>query len=783
MTEKNIKIGAGVNDAGFKKLQETLKKSKKDSDELGKSIKSINQEFKTLDKEIQGRVKAVEKLAGAFKALKSAITGNGIINVPSGGQPQNSFNNQFNNKVVGGGRGAAGGIPATQQGPNPWQPPIGSMGQFNWQNVGPQSPNSNVSNVPSITRQQIGQGMQVVGGVGTELADFIKGFNTNAEVGLANIAGTRNRMFDRLMGHDISDAYVGRKNYLNRGKDRNIRGNQEELDFMDYVKTEGKKKGGAWETAGNAIAEGMAKSRELRKEISSAVGAETQVQKYSTMAGKLALERVSMGGQVLQGVGDLLTAKNLGAGTITGGAALGAKTLNSIGSYSDWQGAAKSAETLSDADKQLSHQQIRLMQNFIDKAGMVLQGDLRLGGRGVNMMSRGAGAGMMGGEAISFGSGVANRFGQGMGNSLINFGLNRRMVGGDAGLMAGVAGQAGFGLGDNISNESRSQRGIKAITDAIALGASKGMSDPQSMEALSTAVANAISRYGGSGAGVLGYATSGMDSANFNPLMIQERMQALQSFSGAESANPYFRSMALAGANQALGSSSSYVSTQALGGSIQDLISGMGGDKFKALGISDEMVQKQIYDRAARALTGASMGSSKESLKLKGMIGGAKSSEDIINAILGSEGGVDLASAITEGTFFGDFASNKKFFGGLKMSGGAGAGDLKKIGGAAMAAEQTMASADVQFIAAAFKGDGAQKFSDVLKIYGKMVTDFANNPPPEEGRAEGAVNVLKSVESLVEAIMRYGGDEKVTEKVKVIKERLERHGKKNGTQN
>lgn len=774
MADNNLKIGANVQDSGFKKLQDTLKKSKKEAEDLGKSVRSINQEFKTLDKDIQNRSKALEKLANAFKTLRTAMLGTGVTNLGGINGP-----NSFNNGRGGGGSGIGGGafnngnnginnVPGIGMGP-PRQPPVPPSNTV----FPPVNPNNwnQPRRVTDFRREEsIWSKANTAFRIGGTMTDYLRDSHTMPEQGIAAIANIRNRMFDGLMGHNISDAAAFVYNNKQQGSLRRNQGSE----MMDrWAQSGAAQVSKINEDLGKAVGKGFEKYLDGNKKMAEALGEDTRVQSFSALSDKTGVQDVAAFIQLGMGLAKAGGMGKAGSQAIAEGVDAVTGAVRHVNSFSSNVAAAQSADTMKETVKAINHQDIAMMQNFVNKAGMILQGDMRMRS-GVNLMGRGVRAGMMGDEAISFGTGVADQFGQGMGNGLINFGIDRRLRGGNAGLMASLAGQAGFGIGGNENNEARTARGIKSITDAIALGVEKGMKDPQSMEALSQAIAGAISKYGGNGGLTAQFLTSGMTADTFNPLLIKERAQALGSFSGAEQSNPYFRTMGLADANTILGNRSDYTTTQALGGSLEELFAG--GAESEALGITEDDRKQAIFSRIARVLKGASMGTGKSSERLRGMIGNAEGNEDIINNVINSQGGAELAAAITKGNFMGDFKSNFNMFQSMKLQGGAGSNlDLSKINTSGLAAQQTMANADIKFITELLGNkDKANTFKETLRAFAAMQEAMFKNPVPE-GQEHSVTNVMKAIEGLVKTIVDSGGEGAV---IKKIEEKADRIGRK-----
>ncbi len=766
--DKSLKIGMKFDDKGGKAAAQSLGDLKKKTDDFNKSVGGLNKSLKSLNVELKLKVKdfgaltkEIEKTGKTFqsqikdvtaytkaletlnKALgantKSASRGRG-----RGATVSNGVATPTAATTAGGLGGNAGGAPS-----NPiFVTVVGGNGQSNGSGQMLPLPGGGYQNANSRRRNAwINGGTNVAAGnwpggiphgsfniprhqdvkvganVGKEIANYFQEMKLLPAQNQAGVRGFRGNMMKNMMGGDFSDA-LALQIMNSEGKSA-------------YDKFGGTKLLGASSFLGGVSGTAAGVPGGLPGVIGGGLKGMADASKMSMFGGK-----------------DKIEADTMGAG---------------IG-----------------AVKEMNPEKMMIFQNLLQNSQAGLAASRRLGGMGVGSAWAGVGAGMgpqeswqyltqganqfgaqvmMGGEGgskqVATGKTIqdpkkiaqwqsyqenmdpaawASMYGQAVSNGSMNtpemkaqrtrsrglgqIGLDFQEKGFDRNVMTGLMGNVqAMGSGDNGSRMAATE---KMFMKAVGEGVSKGITDIQTLEALSTAIAGAaVSRTGGvmDGTGQLGNMLSmGMDGKNSNPIAIAQRMEGLTAFGAAQQSNPFLKNRSMARAVSVLGNDAEMGDVMGLSGaSPQDLLSS--GGALGAAGITNKQRLSMLRGTLEDNLR---MGSS-SSKKMRGMVdkyGG-------YDAALQHEDFRKQAAFTLQGSVggYGDYQSTNRAleaFSMMKPDDGteAGAGkslkDLKNASGGFGASASAQAKVQAQALSDAFTPEASELFSKTLASIGDM---------------------------------------------------------------
>ncbi len=732
------KSSSFADDKAIKKMKDALKLLKKEMDTFAKdATKSFDNVGKSVDKSI----KQVNLLSAAVAKLGKQVAGVGSINLgggnsgngnrpppvsPPGGRPPS-----------GAGRGGGGSGGNNQQ--QGWGFGPARMGAG--ASYGLQTPWGS---------QTTAYNMSIAGNTMGAIANSIQGMQLGGLKGVGDLSGVRNQKIDQIMNYDLSSVFgVGKSVNQAGSKERFNRKDDAEQDFTKYLKDKFP------DVMSGAVEDGLQNALQLKKQVGSGIVSDREqlITKAGSPMGGLPSKIATFIDPAMQTVGGMSTGS------------IGGKQIQDITTgvlevnkrFMNYQDKVFEAQTMTEKDRleqQVDGGTLKVQQNLVNRSGMMLPAQLRTG-NAMKMLGIGQRSGMSSGEAAQYGTGVFDQFGSGMGNQLAGFGSQARAkLGGNAGGFASMAGMAGMGSGSSeYSNDGRASKGLDILRRALADGVKAGLKDPQSMEAFAQPIAEAIRQSGGRGGFMGGYLLNGINSDNANPEVLRQRAGALGQVSAGEQSNPYLRSSGLAGARNALGADASYVSTQALGGSLQSLVTG--GREMDALGITAGQRSQALTDRMRSLLSTATAGGGKESAELKSYV--ASQGGDVLS-ILKNPAMREKAAAVVKGTVGGldDFTSTANFFegiGGALTGQGLGGSrlDLDKMktkGGSFMAAEQTKTAIDIKAFSEALTRPGLQEnLSAMVKSLNGLLSLDAN---AEKG--EIATKAFEAIEKIFKEI-------------------------------
>lgn len=729
-----------IDDKAIKKFKDATKQLKKEMDAFAKDAAKA---FDTVGKSVDKSIRQVNQLTAAVSRLSRATSGVGSINIGGSGGGGSGGNSGRPPPVSPpGGSGGANRRTEDQQGFG-FGPPRMGIGF----NHGLQTPWGS-----QTTAQNIGLGSTALGAIAKSIQDAQLG----GLKGVGDLSGVRNQKIDQIMNYDLSAVFgVGKSVNQAGSKERFNRKDDTEQDFSKYLKDKFP------DVMSGAVEDGFKSALDFKKQIGSGVvpSKEQLISQAGSPMGGIPSKIATFADPLAQ------VASGLSTGSIGGrqGVDVLQGTLSTYARGQNYADKVFEAQTMGQkegAENSVDGGTLKVWQNLVNRAGTVLPLELRTGramGRKnrQGLLSVGGQSGMSTGEASQYGQGVYDQFGQGMGFGLAEFGSQaRRGLGGNASQFAGAAGMMGVGSGSSdSSNSGRSSRGLDIMKRAVADGVKAGLKDPQSMEAYIMPIAEAIRQVGGRGGSLGGYLLNGMNGDNANPQVIRDRANALGAVSQGEQQNPFLRSAGLAGARNILGGDADYVSTQNLGGSIKDLVTG--GRESQALGISQNQRGEALTERVKTMLNTATSGNGKNSMELKKFV--AENGGDVLS-ILKDPAMSDKAAAIIKGTVGGldDFSSTANFLqgiGGALTGGGRGSSkiDMKALdakGGSFMAAEQTKTAIDIKAFSEAMSRPGLQEnLSAMVKSLNGLLTLDAN---AEKG--EIATKAFEAIEKVFKEI-------------------------------
>lgn len=610
--EKSLKFGIKSDDKGLKSFNSSLKDLKKGSDELNKSFSLLNKSFADMGKSLKDigkglgsfkkdladlskdagkQAKELEKYIDTLKKLNTALNANrrpgasgsrasstgtsnfgftGASTAGGGSSPSQPLYVHIVGSNVGmggsvGGGGMGGLPPGAQIVPAPGGgfivlPPGGGPG-----GPGRGTPSNKQGNQPGMdfsnALRQLGVGLASVG-------SMVQSAKLSGFQNAADIRRTRGQIFNRMLGGDLSDVLAFQR--------------ANEFNFSANAKFGGTK---------------------------------------GIMAGQVGNVFSSIGGGGQQGL------TQGGAGMGVAGATAGAGTGLFEALKKDPRAVeAGVVQSGIDLMKQLNPEQLAVFQHFTANAQGMLGANRRLGNNAMQAAGAGARAGMMPAESWNFFTGGANKFGgmTMMGekdriektrmleirpNSVYqapgaNFVTREEKISGFKGLGARALDlqRKGFDANQMIDlmgtmstmmtgkGADRLDRSEKILTNAVSTGIQKGIQDVQTLEALGSAVADAMTGVGGmstagQGGMLANLLTAGMNADTATPQAIQQRMQGFQEISGGVSNDPFLFSRNMARTRGTLGAGAGIAQTKALANApISDLLAG--SDELSAFGIN-----------------------------------------------------------------------------------------------------------------------------------------------------------------------------------------------------
>jgi hypothetical protein len=629
------------------------------------------------------------------------------------------------------------------------------------------------------------------------IGDQMQWQKTGSMSGLAELAGTGNRMYDRIRQHDISDLAAFTIAERNKGK---------------LLYTQGAATASTLNTGGltpEQIKQNVTLGGPEQKRVSETVGglneSDMSIQSRVLSKGGGAILGIlgGIGGIGSGGAGGIANAVGSIGNAFTGVTGALADEARAKMSFESQRVQASAAEVALESTKQINYKQIRAVQNLVDKAEMLAPIEQRTGAG----YSRALGAamfpgskqysGMSMGEAAQYSIGISDAFG-GRGamdsyyidpntkkpvqqEGLLRFGARMQAGGvGRGSTMAQLAGQATAGMLTDMSQTDRAQKGAKIIENAVARGAElgvlKGNTDPQSREALATAVSQASQQWGGANTGLTDFLLRGMSSKQVNPEELRQRMGALQGLGQGMGQNPWMQAQSLALANQATGGYD-HLGARILGeASIGELMFGGENSDVARAGFTGEQRLTQAKGLTSNLITTmrAQFGKGMRDL----------SDEDFLKAVsedktLSARAGESMRGLAG---FTTDRATNERMLPMLQQVLGADSiedvtsklkpGDFKQWeGGAGKGAAGFKASTELKEITRLFTDPAAsQVMKDVFASWTKFYDDMAEKPPIQD--PNDAISVIKSVESLIKTIIDGGGSDKVAATNKAIEDAI-----------
>jgi hypothetical protein len=821
--DKSLKIGVNFNDKGGKAAGAALGDLKKRADEFNKTVGTLNKSLKTLNTELQLKVKdfkalgkeidatgkifkdqikdvtaytkALEKLNAALRISAKSARGGSKSGTPAaivGGVAQpsaagiaqgasaalgNAPSNPLFVQVVGGQGGNAGTVVPIPGGGFQIIPPGrgGGGGGGNQRNQPWFQGGQNITAFGGTMSTRDTNNIRMVADVAKGMANFVQEMKLLPAQNQAAVKDVRGQMFRNMMGGDFSDALAFTIM------------NKEGRSAID-------KFGGTMATKMGTIAGGVA-----------------------DIAGGFSGGIPGVGAGIGAGVG----------GAIKTGLAGGAEARE-----------AQTLQQGLDAVKRMNPVQMALFQNLMQNAQGGLAADRRLGGKGMNAAWAGVGQGMSPSESWQFFTQGANQFGAQamMGTSQTSSKLvptgrmipNKNMIAApgsittpeqaaayaaevDRQIKAGTyattpemrmqnitTSQGGLGgaaiamqkkglnrdlmtqlMGQSQAllkgdDQQRVNQSVRLFQEAMSEGVKKGLSDPQSLEALATAIAtNVTDPLTGAASGQSRYAsllTTGMSGANQNPLAISERAQGLEAFGNAIQSNPYLQNLAISQTNNELGGEGGTDALMALAtASPRELLSQAGtGGRLDAFGFTDQQKITRLKNLTTTTVNMAAI----RNTKLKDMLDA--NGGDVFKSLKDPKF-VDLLSASSQGTLggFGNYQDTKQGYtalSGLDQVDGTSPASVSQFQKKASVASPfaqaaaTQATTQAQALSEAFKPENLGLFKEAMAATSQM---FEKLTGMRSQALSDATETIKELEKLIDKIAKMGSGpiRNVTEKL------------------
>ncbi len=588
--EKSLKIGVKFDDKGGKAASNSLADLKKKAEDFNKSVGTLNKSLKTLNTELQAKVKdfkalstqmtatgtifknqtkdvnaytaALTKLNAALRnTTKAGKTSGGTATIVAGvAQPtsaatvsglgigNSAANPLYVTIVAGGGGGGAGGgqlVPV----------PGGGGGV-----LVPGNRRANISPQYLSAANIARSGLGAVGGV----AQYYQSSKLTDVQNMGAVAGLRGGISGRMMGGDFSDAMAltianNAKYSINEhqgGTNASALGSWAKGGQNIINGTVGGAAGGGPAGALAGFAGGLAKAGGGLMD-NAFFGGKNREEAETMMGGLQAVKDINpVQMQIFQNLMSHSQAGLKADRRIRGRAAqsMWAGVGQGMSPEETWQfmsqGADKFGAGVMMGETKTSSKMVATGKMIPDPNNVAQPGSIQSAG-----------------EAAAYAKEVERRLATGTWNTKPEMALRTTTTGtegiGGAALrmqskglnrdtMVGLMGGSQANLAGNDS--TRSSQVIKMFEQAMSIGVSKGLTDPQVLEALGSAIGANVAA--SSGIGQNPYAsilTQGMSNVNQNPALIANRAEGMEAFGQGIQGNNYLKNFDMRNTNKQLG--------------------------------------------------------------------------------------------------------------------------------------------------------------------------------------------------------------------------------------